>query len=105
MRRVRLLGVTAWEIFGYAVLDTRLNVLDGKIGVIVPDDLVKGETFTEQLKNALHCDPCAGYAGLAEVYVGIDCDSLHRRTAPQRSDPSDIYDTLLDAFGDVIHPD
>lgn len=38
------------------ILDAGVDVLDCKIGIIIADDLVKGETFVEQLENTLHCD-------------------------------------------------
>ena len=62
---------------GDRIPDTSLDVFHSQIGVVIVDDLVKGQPLVEQFENALHRDSCACHTRLTKVDLGIDCYSLH----------------------------
>jgi len=66
------------------VLDTGPNVLRGEIGIIVLDDLIKGEVLVEQFQNTLHCDACPSHTGLAKMHLRINHYSLYHTRTPSK---------------------
>ena len=71
------------------VLDARANVLLIKVGIVISNDLVKGNSLADQFQDALYWDTSARDTGLAEMNSGVDGDSLvHTPIISCRATPS-----------------
>jgi hypothetical protein len=49
------------------ILDARANVFLLQIGVVIPNDLGKGDALADQLQDAVHGNPCPSHAGLPKM--------------------------------------
>ncbi len=54
------------------VLNARANVFELQLGIVILNDLVKGNAFPYQFKDILYGNPRARHAGLPEMDVGIN---------------------------------
>ena len=65
------------------ILDTRANILDGEIGVVITDDLAKGNAFVKQFEDALYRNACTSDTGFPKMDFRVNNDSFHNTILPQ----------------------
>ena len=54
-----------------------MDIPDGQIGILVADDLVKGDVFVDQFQDILYRNACARDTWFAEVNSWINGDTVH----------------------------
>ena len=57
-------------------LDARTDVVGLKIWIVIPDDVIKRQSFADEFQDALHRNPRAYDTRLAKVNPGIDADAI-----------------------------
>jgi hypothetical protein len=90
--KVDVEAIGVWKILDSHGLNPRsrnANIIWLQVGVIIPDDLGKGEAFANQLQDALHRNPGPGYAGLPEMNSWFDGESLFHDTSCQTQSTSE----------------
>jgi hypothetical protein len=68
------------------ILNAGLDVWDGDIGIVVPNDLAKGKILIQQFQNALHGNARPRYTRLSKMYLAIDGNSVYHPITSQESD-------------------
>lgn len=58
------------------VLNTRADIFNLEVRIIILNDFVEWNTLSDQFKYILHRNSRASNTGLAKMYVGIDLDSF-----------------------------
>ena len=56
------------------VADTGPDVIGRQVGIIIPPDIIEGDSLIEQFQDINYSDPCARDTRLAEMDVRVDLD-------------------------------